>query len=152
VIWLFQHEPYTLHFFCQINISLIWSEDEANYGIFSCRPNCCKLDSMWNPLSAITPSPSNFFPDIFKSWKSLRIKLNWWNWKPLGSIACTRKQQPRFYWSCLSAVMNDATPLTPLAHERNSIFKCKQHTCTLHDPWGPLCWVFNFVVRFSTRK
>jgi len=25
----------------------------------------------------------------------------------------------------------------PLAHERNSIFKCKQHTCTLHDPWGP---------------
>jgi len=23
----------------------------------------------------------------------------------------------------------------PLAHERNSIFKCKQHTCTLHDPW-----------------
>jgi len=23
-----------------------------------------------------------------------------------------------------------------LAHERNSIFKCKQHTCTLHDPWG----------------
>ena len=30
--------------------------------------------------------------------------------------------------------MNDATPLThPLAHEQNSIFKCKQHTCTLHD-------------------
>jgi len=25
----------------------------------------------------------------------------------------------------------------PLAHERNSIFKCKQQTCTLHDPWGP---------------
>ena len=25
----------------------------------------------------------------------------------------------------------------PLAHEQNSIFKCKQHTCTLHDPWGP---------------
>jgi len=23
------------------------------------------------------------------------------------------------------------------AHEQNSIFKCKQHTCTLHDPWGP---------------
>jgi len=21
-------------------------------------------------------------------------------------------------------------------HEQNSIFKCKQHTCTLHDPWG----------------
>ena len=25
----------------------------------------------------------------------------------------------------------------PLAHKRNSIFKCQQHTCTLHDPWGP---------------
>jgi len=25
----------------------------------------------------------------------------------------------------------------PLAHEQNSIFKCKQHTCILHDPWGP---------------
>ena len=25
----------------------------------------------------------------------------------------------------------------PLAHDRNSIFKCKQHTCTVHDPWGP---------------
>jgi len=25
----------------------------------------------------------------------------------------------------------------PLAHERNSIFKCKQHTCTLFDHGGP---------------
>jgi len=33
--------------------------------------------------------------------------------------------------------MHDATPLTPLAHERNYIFKCKQHTYSLHDPWGP---------------
>ena len=57
--------------------------------------------------------------------------------KPSGSIACTRKQQPRFYWSGSSVVMNDATPLTPLAHEQSSIFKCKQHTCTVHDPWGP---------------
>jgi len=57
--------------------------------------------------------------------------------KPSGSIACTRKQQPRFYWSCSSLVMNDATPPRPLAHKRSSIFKCKQHTCTLHDPWGP---------------
>jgi len=37
--------------------------------------------------------------------------LNWWKGKPSGSIACTRKQQPRFYWSCSSVVMNDATPL-----------------------------------------
>jgi len=27
-------------------------------------------------------------------------QLNWWKGKPSGSIACTRKQQPRFYWSC----------------------------------------------------
>ena len=38
---------------------------------------------------------------------------NWRKGKPPGSIACTRKQQPRFYWSRLSVVMNDATPLTP---------------------------------------
>jgi len=25
--------------------------------------------------------------------------LNWWKEKPAGSIACTRKQQPRFHWS-----------------------------------------------------
>jgi len=36
-----------------------------------------------------------------------------------------RKQQPRFYWSCSSVVMKDATHWRPLAHERNSIFKCK---------------------------
>ena len=34
-------------------------------------------------------------------------------WKPSGSIACTRKQQLRFYWSRSSVVMNDDTPLTP---------------------------------------
>ena len=45
--------------------------------------------------------------------KLLFLKLYWWNGKPSGSIACTRKQQPRFYWSCSSVVMNDATPLTP---------------------------------------
>jgi len=42
-----------------------------------------------------------------------KVQLNWWKGKPSGSIACTRKQQPRFYWSCSSVVMNDATPLTP---------------------------------------
>jgi len=39
--------------------------------------------------------------------------INWWKGKPSESIACTRTQQPRFYWSCSSVVMNDATPLTP---------------------------------------
>ena len=41
----------------------------------------------------------------------VEVLLNWWKGKPSGSIACTWKQQPRFYWSCSSAVMNDATPL-----------------------------------------
>jgi len=36
--------------------------------------------------------------------------INWWKGKPSGSIACTRKQQSRFYWSCSAVVMNDATP------------------------------------------
>jgi len=31
--------------------------------------------------------------------------------------------------------MKDATPLTPLAHERNAIYKCKQQT--IHDPLAP---------------
>jgi len=38
---------------------------------------------------------------------------NWRKGKPTGSIACTRKQQPRSHWSRPSVVMNDATPLTP---------------------------------------
>jgi len=33
-----------------------------------------------------------------------------------------------------------------LAHERNSIFKCKQQKCTLHDPWGPI-----FLLIFSGK-
>ena len=41
------------------------------------------------------------------------ILLNWWKGKPSGSISCTRKQQPRFYWSCSSVEMHNATPLTP---------------------------------------
>jgi len=63
------------------------------------------------------------------------IKLMTGKWKgnPSGSKACMVKQQSRFYWSCSSVEMKDVTPLTPLAHERNSIFKCKQHT--IHDPW-----------------
>jgi len=35
----------------------------------------------------------------------------------------------------------------PLAHERNSIFKCKQHTCTLHDPWSQK----NITTQWCTR-
>ena len=37
----------------------------------------------------------------------------------------------------------------PLAHEQNSIFKCKQHTCTLHDPWGPEKYDIKLFILFS---
>jgi len=33
--------------------------------------------------------------------------------KALRKHSLHEKQQPRFYWSCSSVVMNDATPLTP---------------------------------------
>ena len=42
--------------------------------------------------------------------------------------------------------MNDARPLTPLVHERASIFKCKQ----THIPWSQRTrkiWLHNDVVR-----
>jgi len=46
---------------------------------------------------------------IIKHCRCIFLLWNWWK----GSIACTRKQQPRFYWRCSSVVLNDATPLTP---------------------------------------
>jgi len=44
-------------------------------------------------------------------------------------------------------------PPPPLAHKRNSIFKCKQHTCTLHDPWGPekYDYTMTFVSNFDIQ-
>jgi len=66
--------------------------------------------------------------------------LYWYNiiklrkWKALRKHSLHGGKQPWFYWSCLSVVMKYATPLRPLAHGRNSICICKQHT--LHDPWG----------------
>jgi len=44
--------------------------------------------------------------------QALSVELNRWKGKPSGSIACMRKQQLRFYWSCSSVEMNDFTPLT----------------------------------------
>jgi len=46
------------------------------------------------------------------------IELIWVKRKPSGSIARIGKQQPRFYWSCSSVVMKDATQLTCWAHGR----------------------------------
>ena len=51
--------------------------------------------------------------NALNKWTMQRLNLNWWKGKPSGSKVCTRKQQPRFYWSCSSVVMNDDTPLTP---------------------------------------
>jgi len=62
------------------------------------------------------------------------------------------KKQPWFYLSCSSTVIKDATPLTPIAHERNSIFKCKQHT--IHDPRGPANYNYtkSVIVHISLAK
>ena len=62
-----------------------------------------------------------------------------------------RKQQPRFFLiSCSLVVMKDATPLTPPpAHERNSIFKCKQ----TYSQWSlrtRKIWLHNDEVRGDT--
>jgi len=74
----------------------------------------------------------SLFENLFNLYYS--SEFNWENGKPSCSIACMGKQPHRLFCICISVVMKDATPLTPLAHERNSIFKCKQHT--IHDPWG----------------
>jgi len=55
------------------------------------------------------------------------IKLYWWKGEPSGSIFCTRKQQPRFYWSCSSVVMNDATLLTPPSAWAELHFQMQMH-------------------------
>jgi len=50
--------------------------------------------------------------------------------KPSVNIDCMEKISASVR-SCLLMVMTDATPLTPLAHEQNFIFNCRQHT--IHD-------------------
>ena len=68
--------------------------------------------------------------------------------KALRNIACTRKQQPRFYWSCSSVVMNDATPLTlPSAWAE---LHCLMLTTYMYTPWSlntRKIWLHNDVVR-----
>jgi len=51
---------------------------------------------------------------------------------PRGNIDCTENITASVFRSCSMTVMTDATPLTPLAHEQNFIFNCRQHT--IHDP------------------
>ena len=53
---------------------------------------CLKAKMPWHPRKWLCPS----------DYRRLRELLNWCKGKPSGSIACTRKQQPRFYWSCSS--------------------------------------------------
>jgi len=61
-------------------------------------------------------------------------KENWWKGKPPGSIACTRKQQPQFYWSRSSLVMNDAIPLTPPSAWAELYFQML--TTYMYNPWS----------------
>jgi len=68
------------------------------------------------------------------------VIINWWKGKPSGSIACTRKQQPRFYWSCSSVVINDVTPLTP-----KPFFKNICHFKTIHRTTFLSFWIFVFL-------
>ena len=71
---------------------------------------------------------------LFKLLK-ISVFLNWWKGKPSGSKACTRKQQPRFYWSCSSVVMNDdATPLTPPSAWAELHFQML--TTYMYTPWS----------------
>jgi len=60
-----------------------------------------------------TPVFLLYLSSLLHTFSLFTLKINWWKGKPPGSIACTRKQQARFFWSCSSVVMNDATPLTP---------------------------------------
>ena len=86
--------------------------------------------AVWTNLKALGSLPgdrrfSTVYPDTMRRLPtSLRRGPGWprcphcseiklMKGKALKSIACTRKQQHRFYWSCSSVVMNDATPLTP---------------------------------------
>jgi len=88
-------------------------------------------------------SLTRLFNEVMSSLPAFLCWSNWEKEKPSESIVCMGKQQPRFYWSCSSVVMKDATPLTPLAHERNSIYKCKQQT--IHNPWWPEKYNFSMM-------
>ena len=110
-----------------------------------------KCDVCYSRNLVLTPNESHEPYQGDNSSFLWEIILNWWKGKPSGSIACTRKQQPRFYWSCSSVVMNDATPLTPPSAWAEAIFKCKQHTCTLHDPWGPEQYL-NYIKKWTNTE
>ena len=83
---------------------------------------------------------SSFF--LYVKYWTLRSRLNWWKGKPSGSIACTRKQQPRFLlklfissneWCHITDAPQRMSE-TPFSNVNNI------HVCTLHDPWGCLSW------------
>ena len=81
---------------------MYWMTNQDKYQQIN---TACLLEIKRNNIDGWTCVPSY----ICRKYKLLL--LNWWKEKPSGSIACTRKQQPRFYWSCSSVVMNDATKL-----------------------------------------
>jgi len=89
----------------------------VNYCLLSCWRRLCHRGApvWWVPgTRGCRHRHSSLLPCRRTAWPGAHsVQLNWWKGKPSGSIACTRKLQPRFYWSCSSVVMNDATPLTP---------------------------------------
>jgi len=57
-----------------------------------------------------------------------------------------------FLGSCLSVVMKDAIPLTPPAHEWNTLFKCKEHTIHDHFMLNMNCRMFKYYIHWIIIK
>ena len=124
------------YYYCHILYGKIWV---SNYFIF------CVNFNYWANIFDIT-GPGVRISKLFLS--VLLDLLNWWKGKPPGSIACTRKQQPRFYWSCSSVVMNDATSLTPPSAWAELHFQML--TTYMYTPWSlktRKIWLHNDEVR-----
>ena len=75
----------------------------------------------------------NFFHFcLYISTCSTSVKYNLTENRECPQVTQTSWKKPRFYWSCSWMVMKDATPLTPLEHERNSISKSKRIQSMIH--------------------
>jgi len=117
------------NYFININHYVNLYQKKSPPGVYSRRlpPWLCRRQRSVKRAKVIIPFSKSEYRIVAYVWTNMHVwcslyfqsvackstNLNWWKGKPSGSIACTRKQQPRFYWSCSSVVMNDATPLTP---------------------------------------
>ena len=109
--------------------------------LWTCRSLQCKNETIIclckSFIQVCNPSRYNWnisTMTIIQCHSTLMYELNWWKGNLSGSIACTRKQQPRFYWSCLLVVMNEATPLTPPSAWVELHFQML--TTYMYTPWS----------------